>query len=277
MTDQPDDRDNFCYRHPDRQSYILCQRCGRTVCPACSTQAAVGVHCPECVREARLNAPRRAPVQIRAARSLRSNSGRPLVTYGLIGISALVFVAQLIFGDALTLDLLYFAPATFEQPWRLVTSLFAHGSPLHLLFNMYSLFVLGRMLEPALGHLRFAALYFISGLGGSIAVLLLAPGNFVLGASGAIFGLLGALVVIVRRLGGNTAQLLIVIGLNVVIGFVVPNVAWQAHVGGALVGAALAAIYVRTRSDKRQRLQAALFVAVAVTLVLIAVVRFALG
>jgi membrane associated rhomboid family serine protease len=199
------------------------------------------------------------------------------VTYGLIGISALVFVAQLIFGDALTFVLLYFAPATFEQPWRVVTSMFAHGSPLHLLFNMYSLFVLGRMLEPALGHARFAALYFISGLGGSIAVLLLAPGNSVLGASGAIFGLLGALVVIVRRLGGNTTQLLIVIGLNVVIGFVVPNVAWQAHVGGALVGAALAAIYVRTRSDKRRLLQAGLFAAVAVALVVVAAVRFALG
>jgi membrane associated rhomboid family serine protease len=132
------------------------------------------------------------------------------------------------------------------------------------------------MLEPALGHVRFAAVYFISGLGGSIAVLLLAPGSFVLGASGAIFGLLGALVVIVRRLGGNTAQLLIVIGLNVVIGFVVPNIAWQAHIGGALVGAALAAIYVRTRSDKRRALQAGLFAAVAIALVLIAVLRFAL-
>ena len=276
MSELPDDRDNFCYRHPDRQSYILCQRCGRTVCPACSTQAAVGVHCPECVKEARANAPRRAPVQIRAARSLRNNAGQPLVTYGLIGVSALVFVAQLVFGDALTNTLLYFGPATFAQPWRIVTSLFAHGSILHLLFNMYSLFVLGRMLEPALGHARFAAIYFISGLGGSIAVLLLAPGSFVLGASGAIFGLLGALVVIVRRLGGNTAQLLIVIGLNVVIGFVIPNIAWQAHLGGALVGAALAAIYVRTRSDKRRLLQAGLFAVVAVALVLIAVLRFAL-
>ena len=277
MSELPDDRDNFCYRHPDRQSYILCQRCGRTVCPACSTQAAVGVHCPECVKEARANAPRRAPVRIRAARSLRYNSSQPLVTYGLIGVSALVFVAQFVFGNALTSLLVYFAPETFDQPWRIVTSLFAHASPIHLLFNMYSLFVLGRMLEPALGHARFAALYFISGLGGSIAVLILAPGNPVLGASGAIFGLLGALVVIVRRLGGNTAQLLIVIGLNLVIGFVVPNVAWQAHVGGALVGAALAAIYVRTRSDRRRLLQAGLFAAVAVALVLVAAVRFALG
>ena len=271
-----DDRDNFCYRHPDRRSYILCQRCGRTICPACSTQAAVGVHCPECVKEARANAPRRAPVQIRAARSLRNNSDRPLVTYTLIGISVLVFIAQLVFGDRLTTWLVYFGPVTFSQPWRLVTALFAHVSPIHLLFNMYSLFILGRMLEPALGRARFAALYFISGLGGSIAVLVLAPDNVVLGASGAIFGLLGALFVIVRRLGGSTMQLLIVIILNLAIGFLIPNIAWQAHVGGVLVGAGLAAIYVRTRSDKRKLVQAGLFAAVAVALVLIAVARFAL-
>lgn len=214
-------------------------------------------------------------MQIRAARALRNNSGQPFVTYSLIGISAVVFLAQLLFGDALTGWLVYYGPATFAQPWRILTSLFAHGSPVHLLFNMYSLFILGRMLEPALGHGRFAALYFISGLGGSIAVLLLAPTTPVLGASGAIFGLLGALFVIVRRLGGNTTQLVIVIGLNVVIGFVVPNIAWQAHIGGALVGAALAAIYVRTRSDKRRLAQAGLFAAVAVVLVLAAVIRFA--
>jgi membrane associated rhomboid family serine protease len=229
------------------------------------------------VKEARANAPRRQPVQIRAARSLRRNSDQPLVTYALIGVSALVFVAQLVFGDTLTNWLLYFGPATFSQPWRIVTSLFAHGSPLHLIFNMYSLFVLGRLLEPAFGHARFAALYFISGLGGSIAVLLLAPSSPVLGASGAIFGLLGALLVIVRRLGGNTAQLLVVFGLNVVIGFIVPGIAWQAHIGGALVGAALAAIYVRTRSEKHRVLQAGLFVAVAGALVLAAVLRFAVG
>lgn len=276
MSELPDDRDNFCYRHPDRQSYILCQRCGRTVCPACSTQAAVGVHCPECVKQARANAPHRPPVQIRAARSLRNNSDQPLVAYTLIGISALVYIAQFIFGDALTNLLVYFGPATFGQPWRVVTSMFAHGSPIHLLFNMYSLFVLGRMLEPALGHGRFAALYFISGLGGTIAVLLIAPGSVVLGASGAIFGLLGALLVIVRRLGGNTTQLVIVIGLNVLVGFIVPNVAWEAHIGGALVGALLAAIHVRTRSDRRRLLQVGLFAAVALALVLVAVVRFAL-
>ena len=276
MSELPDDRDNFCYRHPDRQSYILCQRCGRTVCPACATQAAVGVHCPECVKEARANAPRRPPVQIRAARSLRNSSGRPLVTYSLIGVATLTFLAQLIFGDRLSIELVYYGPYTFEEPWRMVTSLFAHGSPIHLLFNMYSLFVLGSMLEPVLGRLRFLALFFISGLGGSIAVLLTTFDNTVLGASGAIFGMFGALFIIVRRLGGNTTQLLIVLVLNLAIGFVVPNIAWQAHVGGIAVGAGLAAIYVRTRSLKRQRLQAALFVGVAAVLLVIAAARLGL-
>ena len=276
MSQAPVDSDNFCYRHPDRQSYILCQRCGRTVCPACSTQAAVGVHCPECVREAKANAPRRQPVQIRAARSLRSRSDQPLVTYTLIGVAVVVYIAQLALGDAFTTSLVYFGPATFAQPWRLLTSLFAHGSPVHLLFNMYSLFVLGRMLEPALGHIRFTAVYFLSGLGGSIAVLLIAPGTPVLGASGAIFGLLGALFVIVRRLGGNTAQLLIVVVLNLAIGFIVPGVAWQAHIGGVAIGAALAAIFVRTRGQKHRLLQAGLFVGVGVALLVVAALRFAL-
>jgi membrane associated rhomboid family serine protease len=215
-------------------------------------------------------------VQIRAARALRNNSDRPYVTYAIMGVAVLVYLAQLIIGSSLTGWLLYFAPLTFDQPWRLITSMFAHTSPVHLLFNMYSLFVLGRMLEPALGRIRFAALYFISGLGGSIAVLLIAPGTPVLGASGAIFGLLGALFILARRFGGNTTQLLIVIGLNLAVGFIVPNIAWQAHVGGIIVGAALAAIYVRTRSLKQRRTQAALFAAVAVALLLVAAVRLAL-
>jgi len=270
VTELGDNRDNFCYRHPDRQSFILCQRCGRTVCPQCSTQAAVGVHCPECVKEARANAPRRKPVNIRVARSLRNSTDKPLATYAIIALCVVVYAAQFFLGDALTGWLIYYAPLGFSQPWRLLTSLLAHGSPLHLLSNMFSLFIIGRMLEPALGHIRYFALFLISGVGGLAAVALVVPGNPVLGASGAIFGMLGALLVLIRRFGGNATQILVVVAINMVIGFVLPGVAWQAHIGGFIAGAALTAIFVRTRSEKQRGVQVA--ATIGIGLVLLAVI-----
>jgi len=266
VTELGDNRDNFCYRHPDRQSFILCQRCGRTICPQCSTQAAVGVHCPECVKEARATAPRRRPVNIRVARALRSSSDRPLVTYAIIALCVVVYAAQFVLGDALTTWLIYYAPLSFSQPWRLLTSLLAHGSPLHLLSNMFSLFIIGRMLEPALGRIRYLALFLISGVGGLAAVALVVPGNPVLGASGAIFGMLGALLVLIRRFGGNASQILVVVAINMVIGFVLPGVAWQAHIGGFIAGAALTAIFVRTRGEKQRGRQVVASIGIALAL-----------
>ena len=267
MSELGENRDNFCYRHPDRQSFILCQRCGRTICPQCSTQAAVGVHCPECVKEARANAPRRQPANIRAARSLRNNPDRPIVTYAIIALCVVVYLGQFILGDALTAWLTFWASAAFSQPWRIVTSLFAHGSPLHLLSNMFSLFVIGRMLEPALGRIRYFALFLVSGIGGLAAVALVVPSNPVLGASGAIFGMLGALLVLIRRFGGNATQILVIVGINLVIGFIVPGVAWQAHVGGFLIGAALTAVFVRTRNEKQRGIQVAAAAGIAIALI----------
>ena len=165
---------------------------------------------------------------------------------------------------------IYYAPLGFSQPWRLLTSLLAHGSPLHLLSNMFSLFIIGRMLEPALGHIRYFALFLISGVGGLAAVALVVPGNPVLGASGAIFGMLGALLVLIRRFGGNATQILVVVAINMVIGFVLPGVAWQAHIGGFIAGAALTAIFVRTRSEKQRGVQVA--ATIGIGLVLLAVI-----
>jgi membrane associated rhomboid family serine protease len=191
----------------------------------------------------------------------------PIVTYSIIAVCAIVYVFQLILGDSFTNALLYIPVYTAFQPWTIVTSLFAHASPLHLLFNMYSLFVLGRILEPSLGRVRFAALYFISGFGGCVAVLLLNPVSAVLGASGAIFGLLGALFIIQRHLGGNTAQLLIVIVLNLALGLFVGGISWQAHVGGVITGAAIGLVYARTRNVRQRRLQVGLTAGIAGILV----------
>jgi len=185
----------------------------------------------------------------------------------------LVYGVQFIGGDAITQQLLYYPPFTLIRPWTVVTSMFAHGSPIHLLFNMYSLYVLGSILEPALGRARFAALYFISGLGGTVAVILLSPTHAVLGASGAIFGLLAALFVIQRRLGGNTTQLIIVIALNLAMGFFLPGISWQAHLGGLVTGGAIAFILLRTREPRQSRTQALMIAAVAALLVVIGVAR----
>jgi membrane associated rhomboid family serine protease len=273
VTDTARNPDNFCYRHPDRQSFIICQRCGRTVCSECQTQAAVGVHCPECVREARESAPRTSRgTRTRIKRSLRPSSGVPVVTYTLIGLNIIVFGLDFVTGGSLYPWLAYRGDFTETQPWRMLTSTFMHASVLHLLFNMFSLFIFGPIIEHAVGRVRFAALYLLAAFGGSVAVLLLAPTSAVVGASGAIFGLLGAFFIIQRRLGGNSTQLLVLIGLNVAFGFIVPNVAWQAHLGGLVVGAAVAAVYMATRHRSKKPVQIASVVGIAVALVALTIV-----
>jgi membrane associated rhomboid family serine protease len=259
---------NYCYRHPDRQSFVLCQRCGRTICPQCQTQAAVGVHCPECVKEARGSQPRATSG---LARVLRLGNTTPIVTWCVI-----VWLLQILPGSPVTQALIYYPPFTYTQPWRMITSVFAHSpsSILHILFNMFSLFVVGPLVETMLGRARYLALFLITGFAGSVAVLLLAPGTPVLGASGAIFGLLGAFFVISRKLGGNSTQLLIIIVLNLAIGFLPgTNVAWQAHLGGVIVGAALGLIYLATRRRNQRMLQVLSVIGVFVALVAITLVR----
>jgi len=132
---------------------------------------------------------------------------------------------------------------------------------------MYSLFILGPELERLVGRWRFLALFLLSGLGGSVAVLLSSPGSPVIGASGAIFGLFGAYFIIARHLGGNSRQLIIVIVINLVIGFIVPNIAWQAHVGGLLIGALVAFVLVRTRDRQKRGIQLPLLAGVLALLI----------
>lgn len=271
MTDAPDAAD-YCYRHPDRRSYILCQRCGRTICTECQTPGAVGVFCPECMKEQRASAPRTKP----AVLTRLSGRGAPVVTYSIIGVTFVVFLLQLIPGLNVTASLL-FAPVYMSElafePWRMLTSVFVHstGFILHVALNMYTLWIFGQLLEGLLGRGRFLALYLLSGLAGSVGVIwLAAPNTAVVGASGAIFGLMGAFLVIQRRLGGNMTQLLVLVGINLVIGFIPgTNIAWQAHVGGLVGGALMGLIFVETRSPRRRTLQTWLLVAVAVLLLIL--------
>ena len=265
--------DNFCYRHPDRQSFVLCQRCGRTICADCQTPAAVGVHCPECMRESRQNAPRTKPAVVTSVRRL-AQPGTPIVTYAIMALCVIVFLLQLVTGvyGPVFQALAFQGSLASTEPWRMLTALFVHGSILHILFNMFSLFVLGPELERMVGRWRFSALFLLSGLGGSVAVLLTSPNSAVIGASGAIFGLFGAYFVIARHLGSNSRQLIVVIVINLVIGFVVPGIAWQAHVGGLIIGALVAFALVRTRGPQKRVLQLLLLAGIVTLLIVASVI-----
>ncbi len=258
-------RDNYCYRHPDRQSFVLCQRCLRTICPECQTQAPVGVICPECMkaeRKAETPAQRKARRRWGGGGSVAiARSGRPMVTYALLAVTSFIGLLQLIpgVGDAITAQLLfnglYLLPdlsvLPFE-PWRLLTAMFVHGGFIHLALNMLALWMLGQTLEPMLGRARYLALYLISGLGGSVAVAVIAPTTSTVGASGAIFGLMAALLIIGRHIGANVTGILVILGINFAFTFFGRNIAWQAHLGGLLIGALIAFIFTRTKRPEQR-------------------------
>lgn len=223
----------------------------------------MGVHCPECIREARANGPKPKPLLVRAS---RASQGKPVVTYTLIAVTVVIFLLQLIPGSGVTQALVYYPPLTASEPWRMITSAFLHSpsSIFHVGFNMFTLFIFGRALEVPLGRARFISLYLISALGGSVAVLLLAPGSVVLGASGAIFGIVSAFFVIQRRMGVNNRVLLIVLVINLVAGFIPGlNISWQAHIGGLVTGALLALVFLRQR-NKTSAIPEAAFVSLVV-------------
>lgn len=277
MSNAPADPANFCYRHPDRPSFVLCQRCGRTICTDCQTQAAVGVHCPECVKEARRSAPRRRPAVATRVRSAAAG-GAPVVTYSLIGISVVVYLLNLVTGGLVNNYLVYDTRFTLVMPWTMLSSVFVHLSIFHIAFNMFSLFIFGRILEQSLGRIRFLALYLIAGFAGSVAVLVLNLGGAVGGASGAIFGMMAALLVIQRGLGGNYTGLLVLIGINLVIPFILPSsISWQAHVGGLIGGGLVGLVYMSTRARALKSRQILLTAGVAALFVVIAIVRIVIA
>ena len=249
-----------CPRHPDRESYVRCQRCNRPTCPQCQRPAAVGIQCVDCVAE--------GAKTVRQGRTVFGGAvtdGRPVATMTLIGICLAVFALQLtVPGFEARIA---FVPAYGEsEPWRFLTSAFAHGGITHIAFNMYALWVMGSYLEPMLGRARFVAIYLLSALGGSVMYLLMSgpqsyedattfgPGMWwtgAVGASGAVFGLFGAFLVLQRRLGRSAAGMYVIIGINAVIGFLPGlNIAWQAHLGGLITGAAAAAAVAYTGRNR---------------------------
>lgn len=233
-----------CAQHPERVTGVRCQRCGRPVCGDCQVQAAVGVHCPVCVKSAQAGQRTvRTPLGGKLA-----NSNPMLVTWSLIGVNvavyALMWLLQLV--NVQAIYWLGLAPVVaFDEPWRVVTSGFVHSmtKPAHLALNMYTLWIFGRMLEGELGRVRFLLVYGISLLGGSAAVILLSPPTtLTVGASGAIFGLFGAVLAVTlwgpKHHRSNLTSILVLIGINVAFGFLVPGISWQGHLGGLVAGTA---------------------------------------
>jgi membrane associated rhomboid family serine protease len=226
-----------CYRHPKRETGVRCSNCERPICPDCMTSTPVGMRCPECAR------------QSSRVRTMRSTSDEPVLTYALIGINVVVGIGSLLGGGAgassssLTDDggvsQHFIADGEY---WRLVTAGFLHAGIFHLLTNMLALWILGTMIEPALGRWRFGLIYFVSLLCGSFGALLLSPDSLTVGASGAVFGLMGAAAIVARNRGFSLMEsgLGIWIGLNLLITFTIPNISIGGHIGG-LVGGSVAA------------------------------------
>jgi membrane associated rhomboid family serine protease len=237
-----------CYRHPNRETGVRCSNCERPICPDCMTSTPVGMRCPECAR------------QTSRVRTLRSTSDEPMLTYILIGINVVAGIGSLLGGGAgadsssLTDDggLSQHFIADGEY-YRLITAGFLHAGPFHLLTNMLALWILGSMVEPALGHWRFGLIYFVSLLCGSFGALLLSPDSLTVGASGAVFGLFGAAAVVARNRGIGLMEsgLGIWIGLNLLITFAVPNISIGGHLGGIIGGAAAAYLLLELRGRWR--------------------------
>ncbi|MQA94289.1 MAG: rhomboid family intramembrane serine protease [Streptosporangiales bacterium] len=238
-----------CYRHPDRETYVRCVRCDRSVCPDCMREASVGFQCVDCVREGNRG--------MREARSVYGGRtvATPYVVYVLLGLNLAMYVGELANG-ALAFALGLIPQGVAEGGWyRLISSMFVHDprSFLHILFNMWALWVLGPQLERLLGHGRFTALYMLSGLGGSVLTYLLAPlGTVTFGASGAIFGLFAGLFVIGRKQGYNVRMIGFLVVLNLVLTFVVPGISWTGHIGGLITGGLLALGYAYAPRDRQR-------------------------
>ncbi|QEN11899.1 rhomboid family intramembrane serine protease [Mycolicibacterium sp. ELW1] len=249
-----------CYRHPDRPTYVQCTRCGRPICPECMRSAAVGHQCVDCVAAAGQSV---RPARTGAGGILRS--GLPYVTYALIAVNVVMFVLQMTSKD-LQRELVLWAPGVAGgEYFRLITSAFMHYGAMHLLFNMWALYVIGPPLEAWLGRLRFGALYGLSALGGSVLVYLLAPiGAATAGASGAVFGLFGATFVVAKRLNLDVRWVVVLIGINLVLTFTVPSISWQGHVGGLITGSLIAAVYTYAPRERRNLVQGGVSAAVLV-------------
>ncbi|MEO5876268.1 MAG: rhomboid family intramembrane serine protease [Streptosporangiaceae bacterium] len=260
-----------CYRHPGRETHVRCTRCDRYICPDCMQEASVGFQCPECVREGN-----------RGMRQAQAPFGGQAVTTAwatrtLIAVNVLIFFLEYGLGDPTRVagDFGLWPPAVADGEYhRLITSAFLHYGPAHLALNMWALYAVGEALEGWLGRTRFLALYFLSALGGSVLCYLAsAVTSNTAGASGAVFGLFGAIFVVARRMNMNIRPIAAVIVLNLVFTFVWGGISWQGHIGGLVTGALVAAAFVYAPQARRTAVQVGTSVLVVLIFLVLIVLR----
>jgi membrane associated rhomboid family serine protease len=230
-----------CYRHPSRETGVSCSNCGNPICPDCMTATPVGMRCPDCARQ-------KTPT-----RTLQSMHVEPIATFVLIAINVAIFFGVRSSPQSYT-DLVLFGPLVADGDyWRLITSGFLHVEFWHIGMNMLSLYWLGRLVEPALGHPKFVAIYLASLLTGSLGVLILDPNSPTLGASGAIYGLLGAAIVMARHRNVDLMQsgLVPILAINLGLTFFVSGISIGGHIGG-LIGGLIATFAVEQISMRRR-------------------------
>src|ERR1700750_1940038 len=256
-----------CYRHPDRETGLSCSDCGRPICADCATFAPVGIRCPDHASVTGRRPPTGLkPKPVRRAPGIALATNRAPVTYALIAINVLIYLIAASQASSLTDP-----GASINQPgslynhgvlygpwvaqgdwWRLVSAMFLHYSILHIGFNMYALWAIGRLVEQYLGSVRYIGLYLVSGLAGSAGALLQSPHTPVLGASGAIFGILGAWLIIEWQATGRLARsAMTLIVINLVISFAIPGISWGGHLGGLIGGILITLAYASWDEDGR--------------------------
>jgi membrane associated rhomboid family serine protease len=238
--------DQTCYRHPDRETGVSCSSCGRPICPECMTPTPVGMRCPECASQR---------TRVHRGSGTPSGFAASPATYVLIALNAIAFVAEIaggsggfdMTGNPVVNDFgLRGVDVAAGEWYRILTAGFLHGSLIHIGFNMFALYFLGRLLEPGIGTPRFVAIYFASLLAGSFGALALSdPGTVTVGASGAIFGIFGATFLIARGRGLNeiATELGILLAINLALTFGISNISIGGHLGG-LVGGLLCGLIV---------------------------------
>ncbi|MEV1286663.1 rhomboid family intramembrane serine protease [Micromonospora sp. NPDC049679] len=296
-----------CYRHTSRETWVRCTRCDRPICPDCMREAAVGHQCPECVAEGR-----RTQRSARTAFGGGAAGREGYVTKALIAINVLVALigvavsgAGALIGNGLFTGAgpLQAIGAVTGGPWtviadgrvapgafpdfgavypgiddgggiyRLITAMFIHYGLLHLLMNMWALWVLGRNLEAVLGPVRFVALYLLAGLGGNVAAYLLSPGSLSAGASTAVFGLFAAYFIVLRKLKLDTSAVVGVLVVNLVLTFTISSISWQGHLGGLVAGGLTAIVLAYAPRPHRTLIQAAGCGALLLVLLALTVLR----
>jgi membrane associated rhomboid family serine protease len=247
-----------CYRHPGRETGVACSSCGRPICTDCMTPTPVGMRCPECSRQ---------KTKVRTAKTLTAD---PQLTYVLIAVNVIAFIAMTASGGSITdpggtvyqHGALYGPLVADGEWWRIVTAGFLHAGIIHIAFNMYFLYFLGTILEPMIGKLRFGLIYAVSLVGGSLGALLLSPNTPVVGASGAVFGLMGAAILAMRARGIDPMQsgLGVTLVLNLGITFLIPGIAIGGHIGGLIAGG-IAGYLLFEVADRRRSAEVPVLVA----------------